>query len=93
MGETHPPTRQTPTDAGAPPISTVVVEAVADAKDVSVLELPPLSRVVDPEALNRLVESVDGDPAAPGTAVEFQYADYLVTVRGDESVFLAALDH
>jgi len=69
---------QTPTP------SSRVIDAVAAERDVDPTALtPPLGTVIDPEALNRLVEHGERG----GAVVSFEYAGYLVTVRsGDLSL-------
>lgn len=62
-------------------LSSRIVEAVATAGDEDPLALEPrLYDVVDVEALDRLVRA-----DAP-VAVEFEYGDHVVEVRGDGSV-------
>lgn len=72
---------------GAGELTTAIVFAIADAKDVSPIEIksPPLYECVDAPALedtffgpNVAAESRQG----MGT-VEFRYTDYLVKVRSD----------
>jgi len=59
-----------------------VVQAVADARGVTPLELErPLFDVIDPDCLDRLVESGDGD-----LVVTFEYYGCTVTVHGDMDV-------
>lgn len=59
-------------------VSTTVVKAVAAASDTDVLSLnPPLSRVVDGDAL---------DAMAGVARIEFDYHDHDVVVRTDGSV-------
>ena len=67
-------------------VSAAVVDAVAEAKGVSPTEVhPPLHRVVDADALNRLFRSKQDAPA--GTPrVTFSYAGHEVTVRGRNEV-------
>ena len=63
-------------------VSAAVVDAVSEAKGVSPTEVhPPLHRVVDADALNRLFQSKE---YAPGEEprVSFYYAGHEVTVRG-----------
>lgn len=61
-----------------------VVEAVATATGSDALSLePPLNEVVDPEALERVL---DGDSV---TRVTFEYGGYRVVVDGDGRVTLA----
>ena len=58
-----------------------VVHAVAEARDVDPLELPPLYDVLDPDALNALVtKPTAGDELI---TVSFTYTDRRITVRND----------
>lgn len=69
-------------------ISTAVVEAVARSKGVDHTELPPLSDVVDPDALDALFSgpvSRNGSRHEP-PVVEFMYADRQVIVHSDEDI-------
>lgn len=59
------------------PISVGVVRAVAVLENASPMELLPLYRAIDPEALDALVES---SPVVPGR-IEFAYCGYEVIVR------------
>lgn len=77
-------------------VSEAVVTAVAEAKDISPLEVePPLATVVDPDSLNALVERMSGAVTAPRCLVEFTYSGHQVTVTGDGNVSLddPGLDH
>lgn len=69
--------------------SEAVVQQVANSKDVDALDLPPLYRTIDPEALDALVES-DG---SGGTEldIEFVYHGYDVTVTGEGVVRVDAV--
>lgn len=57
------------------PVSTQVVEAVAEMEDTDHTELSPLFDTIDPDALDTIVDENGG-------AVSFQYAGYAVKVRG-----------
>ncbi|SEW14322.1 HalOD1 output domain-containing protein [Halobacterium jilantaiense] len=59
-----------------------VVEAVATATDRDAGSLPPLGRVIDPDALDDLLGR-GGD-----VEITFEYADAEVTVQGDGTVFV-----
>lgn len=49
-------------------------------------ELPPLSEVVDPDALDRLfARSSEGSASGP-TRVGFEYRGYWIVVEGDRTV-------
>lgn len=73
--ETHRYDRDT-----AEPCSHVVVNAVADALDLSPLDLEPLYHHVDPEALDALVDRSLGASVAENTSVGFDFADCRVEV-------------
>lgn len=65
-------------------VAMAVVEAVAEAEGVDEAALtPPLASVVDPDALERFVRTADD-----GVAVEFEYVDWVVEVRGSGDVSL-----
>ncbi|ELY69701.1 HalOD1 output domain-containing protein [Natrinema versiforme] len=65
---------------------TRIVDAVADREGVAPTALqPPLYDVIDPEALNALVSSVNGDDA-DSFRVSFEYNGYEITVGGDGDV-------
>jgi len=66
------------------PISGQIVEAVAEAKDVSSMDLKPLYETVDPDAIDALFRT--------GTAgrVEFVYEGCEVLVHADGDVDVLA---
>lgn len=66
------------------PASTAVVRAVAAAAETTPEELPPLTDVIDPDALDALVTR----PETNGS-IRFQYAGYHVTVSTDGRVTVA----
>ncbi|MWV65492.1 hypothetical protein GRS48_11785 [Halorubrum sp. JWXQ-INN 858] len=70
--------------------SVAVIETVASIDERSVTALPPLSRSVDPDALDELVRS-GATTTAPTTAIDrivvsFRYARYEVVVTGSGTV-------
>ncbi|WP_435349763.1 HalOD1 output domain-containing protein [Haloarchaeobius sp. HRN-SO-5] len=65
-------------------LSTQIVEAVAQAKDVDPLSLDPIIESVDPDALDRLF-----DNSNQGLQLTFEYEGYTVTVDGDRQIDLA----
>lgn len=66
---------------------TRIVDAVADREGVAPTDLrPPLYDVIDPEALNALVSSADGNADPDSLHVSFEYNGYDVTVGGDGEV-------
>lgn len=72
--------------------STVAVSAVvSDALDTPMEELPPLSRRIDLDALDRIVSSDDG-PRPPGVLVTFEYAGLTVAVHSCGIVYATPID-
>lgn len=65
-------------------VSRQVIEAVADAKGVDPLDLPPLFDSVDPDALDGLFG--DADASASITSLCFEVAGCEVRVRGSGDV-------
>lgn len=62
-----------------------LVSEVAARRGVDLEELPSLFEVVDPDALERLVDSA----ATSDLAIELPYAGYRITVDGDGTVTLS----
>ena len=58
------------------------LESIADSEDVDILSLPPLGKVVDPDAIITLL---DGEAKV---VIEFEYEGYLVSLdsRGETSI-------
>ena len=75
--------------AGQATVAEAVVAGVADAAEADPRSLPRLHDVVDPEALDRLVASAEGETAEDRVVVEFPYYGYHVTVRPGEVRLLA----
>ncbi|WP_225336477.1 HalOD1 output domain-containing protein [Halomicrobium urmianum] len=70
------------------PITQRVVRAVASQTESDPLELPPLGRAVDVDALDK-VEEISGE-----TTVQFDYAGHTITVHDDETIdLLRSSDH
>lgn len=70
-------------DAEGTDVCWAVVRAVADARDVDPIELePPLSAVVDPDALTAFVDDRSGTEGR----VSFRYGGCLVSVHRDGRV-------
>lgn len=63
------------------PIDARVAEAVAAAKGVDTLDLDPMYGVVDPDALDAAVRSMDADGR-----VSFEYEGFVVIVSGDGGI-------
>lgn len=73
-------------------VSEEVVTAVAAARDVDPLELPPLYNVIDPDALNQLF---DHDVSGDGNGhcrVSFRMADCDVIVESNNEIDVTPLN-
>ena len=68
-----------------------VTEVVSDALKKPVDDLPPLSRVIDPDALNRLVSSKTST-RSPEVTVIFEYASLKVVIHSQEVVYARPID-
>lgn len=68
------------------PPSATVIRAVANHAGQDPVDLPPLYEVVEPEALDKLFESLPNGVARDGGEVAFAYAGYRVTVSFDRTV-------
>jgi hypothetical protein len=73
-------------DHDTTPLGTRVVESVARASGTDPLELPPLHRAVDVDALAGVYAHADGAAAGTAPTVRFVYADHLVVVRSATEV-------
>ncbi|ADD06091.1 uncharacterized protein Nmag_2531 [Natrialba magadii ATCC 43099] len=72
-------------------VSTVVVEAVAEAVGVDATALPPLYERVDPDALDAVFAPTA--TGAPRTGeIQFSYSEYVVTVGCDGDEIAITLD-
>ena len=76
--------------ATAQPTETVT-EVVSDALEKPVDDLPPLSRVIDPDALDRLVSS-NTSTQSPEVTVVFEYASMEVIIHSQEVVYARPID-
>jgi len=80
-----------PSPSSTDSVTYAILRTVADAKGVSPLDLEPLGNVIDPDALNELVDSMPLTTDVLGT-VEFRYEGYDVTVRANGRVDVVAHD-
>lgn len=71
-------------DTGDETVSQQVVKAVADAKGVDPLDLPPLYDSIDPDALDALFSHADSSSSI--TELSLQIAGCEVLVRGNGAV-------
>lgn len=72
---------------GDEPASEAVVRAVAEFKGVGPVEIEPLYNVVDPEALDAIVEGADRI-REPACSVSFRIEDVHVRVSTDRRVYV-----
>jgi len=74
--------RTTDRDSETPeaPLSRKVVSAVSETRDTDELELEPLYRVIDPEALDSLFAGRKTDSGPGRGTVSFRYSGFEVTV-------------
>ena len=68
--------------------SEAVISVVAHASGDDPLNMPPIFRVVDPDALDSIFPTTDTGARRPGTAVTFRYLDFEVTVHSQGAVDL-----
>lgn len=67
-------------------ISEKVLEEVAEAEGVEVLELPPLYDSIDADALDSLLSGTATDDRPEAIEITFRYCDYAVSIDGDGTV-------
>lgn len=68
-------------------VATEIVERIATREGVDPVELePPLYEVIDPDALDALVDGRRGRPDRSYVLVNFTYNGYAVTVSGGQDV-------
>jgi len=69
-------------------VSERIVTQVAEAEDSDSTTLPPLYEVIDPDALDKLIESLSGGPNQSTCVVRFVYCDYEITVTASGKISL-----
>jgi hypothetical protein len=67
-------------------VITAVIDALADAKGVSPVELDPLYDSIDPDALSRLLSGADAD-----LRVTFTHGQHRVQVSADGTITVRAV--
>lgn len=73
--------------AGSSPVSTNVLEAIAQVEETDPVDIPcPLYEVIDPDALDTLYRT-----GGSAVVVEFTYCGYSVTVQRDGEVSVSEL--
>lgn len=69
-----------------PSVAVEVVTAVARRVGADETALPPISEVVDPDALDRLFARASGGSTNGPVRVGFEYCGYWIVVEGDRTV-------
>lgn len=67
------------------PVSTTVLQAVAEQEDVDPIDLPTLHDIIDPDALDALF---CGRPTGQTEMISFSFAGYRITVVGHDRIIL-----
>ena len=81
---------RSPSYPEASSVTHAVVEAVADAEGIPTSNVsPPLASVIDPDALETIVASLDDRSGDTRGNITFTYHNYRITVDGDGSVALS----
>ncbi len=70
-------------------LAETVIRAVATVADTDPIEMVPLAETVDPDALDRTVDSF---PADEQWCLTFEYAGYAVTVQENGRVELSPVE-
>jgi|AntDeeMetagen134_2_1112570.scaffolds.fasta_scaffold23907_1 hypothetical protein len=77
------------------PVSERVVDAVGGERDADPTDLSPLYDAVDPEALDALFSTAQGEPTTAGDSARqftFTYEGFVVDVTADGAVELSPAD-
>jgi len=67
-------------------ISVAVVEAVSDAEECQPTELPQLSTVIDPDALENLFVETGDERSDRNGELSFVFSDSRVTIEDGETI-------
>lgn len=68
-------------------LSIAVIEAVASVSGRDPIEIEPLNRYVDPDALDEIFDRSDADSSARGR-ISFPLEEYLVVVYSDGEILV-----
>lgn len=66
-------------------VSEAVVRLVAAVDGTDPLDLPPLGRIINPDAIDAVFEPVPGSPGTTSRTLTFSYHGYTLTVDGTET--------
>jgi len=69
--------------------STAIMEAVSAIEGTDPVDLDPLHRIADPDAINRLLAQADPE-GSDLLEVDFQYSSVRVSARNDGTITLHA---
>lgn len=70
-------------------VSVALVVSLAERLETDPTTMPPLYDAIDPDLLDTLVHGSRGFGRSTTNRVVFEYANHLVTVRGDGSLTIA----
>lgn len=69
------------------PLSTVVLEHVAQSKNVDPAVLPPLNDAIDPDVLDALyIRKPTGELRTGAITISFMYADCMVSIHSPDEI-------
>jgi hypothetical protein len=75
------------TDTMDRPLSTAVLEHVAQIKHVDPVVLPPLNDAIDPDVLDTLyTRKPTGEPRTGAITITFMYADCTVSIHSPDTI-------
>ena len=72
--------------------SAAVIETVAIASNRKLTGIEPLHEVIDPDALDALIQSSGAESVDGGTVVTFEFAGRSVTVHGGGAVVIGPVE-
>lgn len=80
----HRTDEESPEELSSERVIVDVLQAVADEKDVDLVDLPPLAERIDSDAFRWLINH--GDDPLPGLEIRFDYAGRTVIIRDDDVI-------
>lgn len=66
------------------PIAVEIVERMSEKMDISVMDMPPISKRLDTDALEALI--ADQADKEGGIIVQFEFQDHIVHVDSDRTI-------
>lgn len=77
-----------------PPSEEIILrisEAVSEALEIPIYELPPLSDVIDPDGLDAIVSTTE-DASSRAVTVRFEYAGLELFIHSDDIIYVQPID-